>query len=75
MIGVPNNNRHVHIIAEEIGKANKQITPITVPLITRSRVYFKDLSDVPYEENPYFHPEPYGYLVSDDVNEIFYINF
>jgi hypothetical protein len=48
-------------------KAMNEITPISIPLITRSRVYFKDLADVSYEENPYFHPEPYGYLISDDV--------
>jgi hypothetical protein len=49
-------------------KARKEITPIGIPLITRSRVYFNDLADVSLEDNNYFHPEPYGYLISDDVN-------
>lgn len=56
-----------HIVSEGQMKARNAVTPIPIPVITRNKVFYRDLANVPYEENPYFHPEPYGYLVSDDV--------
>lgn len=54
-------------------RARNATTPIGIPLITSSKIYHRDLADVFNEDNPYFHPEPYGYLVSDDVSKIFII--
>jgi hypothetical protein len=43
---------------------------LAIPLIHQSRrVHRGGLSGVPQEENPYFHPEPYGYLFHDDVRK------
>lgn len=53
---------------EGTGKAYNSITPIAIPLLTRNRRNYRRLENVPNEENPYFHPEPYGYLVHDDVS-------
>jgi hypothetical protein len=44
-----------------------------MPFVSRQRRRFKTLSNISYEENPYFHPEPYGYLFADDVSSYHYI--
>lgn len=48
-------------------KAYNAITPIAFPLLTRNRRNFRKLENVPNEDNNYFHSEPYGYLIGDDV--------
>ena len=60
-------DKHEHYHIEGEHKAFGAISPIPVLFATRQRRRFKTLSNISYEENPYFHPEPYGYLVSDDV--------
>jgi hypothetical protein len=67
LIGVPRPEKTVLNVYEGEAKAKSQITPLSIPLITRNRVFHNDLANVSYEENPYFHPEPYGYLIVDDV--------
>jgi ABC-type Zn2+ transport system substrate-binding protein/surface adhesin len=67
LTGTLHNNREVHKVIEGDMKARNSVTPIPIPLISRNRVFYKDLANVSYEENTYFHPEPYGYLISDDV--------
>jgi hypothetical protein len=74
LMGIPHEHKVQFKVFEGELKAQNQITSISIPLITRSRIYFKDLSNVTYEENPYFHPEPYGYLTSDDVIIFFILN-
>lgn len=66
LIGVPHVEKVVNHTIEGQAKARSQITPIAIPFITRNRVWHNDLANVTYEENPYFHPEPYGYLIIDD---------
>jgi hypothetical protein len=70
LIGTNQKHKEIKKTFESNSKAVDEITPISIPLITRSRVYFKDLAGVKYEDNTYFHPEPYGYLISDDVKII-----
>ena len=67
LTGVPSNMRQVNTIIEGEAKAKGAITPISIPFITKNRVFHNDLANVSYEDNPYFHPEPYGYLITDDV--------
>ncbi len=43
---------------------------ISIPILQQGRRQYRQLTNTLYEENPYFHPEPYGYLFSDDVNNI-----
>jgi|LauGreDrversion4_2_1035121.scaffolds.fasta_scaffold262551_1 ABC-type Zn2+ transport system substrate-binding protein/surface adhesin len=67
LIGLPSNDKYKELLIEGDNKAANAITPIPIPFITKNRVFHQDLANVTKEENPYFHPEPYGYLVSDDV--------
>jgi hypothetical protein len=67
LTGILNSNKNFIRIYEGEAKARNAITPIAIPLFTRSRHNYRDLANVSLEENTYFHPEPYGYLVSDDV--------
>lgn len=66
LVGVPHVEKVVNQTIEGQAKARSQITPIAIPFITRNRIWHNDLANVTYEENPYFHPEPYGYLIIDD---------
>jgi hypothetical protein len=66
LVGVPHLEKVVSHSIEGQAKAKSQITPIAIPFITRNRVWHNDLANVTYDENPYFHPEPYGYLMVDD---------
>jgi hypothetical protein len=68
MLGMPQDN---HFHTEGDMKAHNAVTPIAIPFITRHRKRFRTLGNVSYEDNPYFHSEPYGYLIADDV---IYIN-
>lgn len=45
------------------------MTPFPLPLITKNRVWFRELANVPDEENPYVHPEPLGYITNDDPHD------
>ncbi len=67
LTGLPSTSKLDEGIIEGNAKAKAAITPISIPFITRNRVFHQDLANVSYEENPYFHPEPYGYLINDDV--------
>ncbi len=71
LTGTYTQNDNISGTIEGTTKARGAITPIYIPLVTRSRVYFKDFANVSYEENPYFHPEPYGYYITDDVSLIY----
>lgn len=55
-----------HLTFEGENKAFNEVTPIAFPILTRNRRNFKRLAGVRNEDNPYFHSEPYGYLISDD---------
>ena len=61
------SNKHdIHIHGHH--KALFAQRSLTIPLIHQSRRPFRNaMSGVPQEENPYLHPEPYGYLFHDDV--------
>jgi hypothetical protein len=61
---MPKDNHYHH---EGEMKAHNAVTPIGVLFISRYRKRFKSLGNVSYEDNPYFHPEPYGYVICDDV--------
>jgi len=69
LTGVPTSENQTSFKIEGECKAKAEITPISIPLITRNRVYYNDLANVRLEDNPYFHSEPYGYLISDDVKK------
>lgn len=68
MSGIPSDNTKIRLHYEGEWKAHNAITPIAIPFFTQSRKKFKRLANVPDEDNPYFHSEPYGYLFSDDVS-------
>jgi hypothetical protein len=67
LIGIPPKEHNSHHAFSNERKAYFDTTPIYIPLITRNRQKFRDMQSVQYEDNPYFHSEPYGYLTSDDV--------
>lgn len=67
LTGLPSDNNQINVTIEGDCKAQNAITPIAIPILTASRKRYRRLANVPDEENPYYHPEPYGYLVSDDV--------
>lgn len=62
--------REVHIHGHH--KAILAQPSIAIPLIHQGRRQYRGLTNVLNEENPYYHPEPYGYLFHDDVN--FFLN-
>jgi len=68
LIGL-NNGDHNVIVNHEHGhyKAILAQRSLAIPLFHQGRRQYRNLTGTLYEENPYFHPEPYGYLFSDDV--------
>ena len=68
LTGVPLVNRKLNVVIEGHAKAQAEITPIPIPFFTSNRAYHNDLNNVTKENNPYFHSEPYGYLITDDVS-------
>ena len=73
LTGVPLANRKINVVIEGHAKAKAEITPIPIPFFTSNRAYHNDLKNVTKEANPYFHSEPYGYLITDDVSLFIYI--
>jgi hypothetical protein len=75
LTGVPLPEKVQTHVIEGVAKAKAEITPIPVPFVTSSRIYHNDLQSVRKEDNPYFHSEPYGYLITDDVFIFLFLAF
>lgn len=69
LVGLPADDKKVNITIEGSQKAYNSMTPFAIPFVTKNRKTTNMLKNVRDEENPYLHPEPYGYLISDDVNK------
>ena len=68
MIGLNNGENNTKEIHEHGHyKALFAQRSISIPLLHQGRRQYRQLTNTLYEDNPYFHSEPYGYLMSDDV--------
>ncbi len=69
LVGLPEESNHYNSHLEGGIRAFKQLSPFPLPFIHKNRVWYKELANIPEEENPYTHPEPLGYITHDDPHD------